>query len=57
MAMTDFDFMLTEEQIELRNLFRDFAQRGSQREPCRESEKLGECPEYLVKRPSIWAFP
>ena len=49
MAMTDFDFMLTEEQIELRNLFRDFAQKEV-KEPCRESEKLGECPEYLVKK-------
>ena len=35
MAMTDFDFMLTEEQIELRNLFRDFAQKEV-KEPCRE---------------------
>ena len=49
MAMTDFDFMLTEEQIELRNLFRDLAQKEV-KEPCRESEKLGECPEYLVKK-------
>ena len=48
MSMNDFDFMLTEEQIELRNMFREFAQKKV-KEPCRKSEAEGMCPDYLVK--------
>lgn len=48
MSMRDYDFMLTEDQIDLRNLVADFAQ--NQVKPvCREAEKTATVPEDLVK--------
>ena len=55
MAMTDFDFMLTEEQIELRNLFRDFAQKS--KSPAASRKNWASVRNIWSKRPSIWAFP
>ncbi|MCI2106083.1 MAG: acyl-CoA dehydrogenase family protein [Intestinimonas sp.] len=46
--MTDFDFMLTDEQTELRNLVRDFAQKEV-KPVCREAEREARVPEELVK--------
>lgn len=46
--VTDFDFMLTEEQIELRDLVREFAQ-NEVKPTCRILERDGIVPEDLVK--------
>lgn len=46
--MTDFDYMLSEEQIELRDLVRDFAQKEV-KPRCREAEKDAIVPEELMK--------
>lgn len=46
--MTDFDFMLTEEQIGLRDLVREFAQ-NEVKPTCRILERDGIVPEDLVK--------
>lgn len=44
----DFDFMLSEEQLTLRNLVRDFAQKRV-KPTCREAEKNAVVPEDLVR--------
>lgn len=44
----DFDFMLNEEQLTLRNLVRDFAQKRV-KPTCREAEKNAVVPEELVR--------
>lgn len=46
--MTDFDFMLTEDQIGLRDMVRKFAQEKV-KPTCRALEREGEVPEDLVK--------
>ena len=46
--MTDYDFMLNEDQIELRNLVREFAEKEV-RPTCRIAEKDAIVPEDLVK--------
>ena len=46
--MTDYDFMLNEDQIELRNLVREFAEKEV-RTTCRIAEKDAIVPEDLVK--------
>ena len=46
--MTDFDFMLTEDQIGLRDMVRKFAQEKV-KPTCRALEREGEIPEDLVK--------
>ncbi|UHR03226.1 acyl-CoA dehydrogenase family protein [Peptoniphilus sp. GNH] len=46
--MNDFDFMLNDEQIELRNLVREFAQKRV-KDICREAEKTATVPDELVK--------
>lgn len=47
--VTDFDFMLTEDQIELRDMVREFAQ-NEVKPTCRILEREGIVPEDLVKK-------
>ena len=48
MSMRDFDFMLTPDQIDLRNMVSDFAQKEV-KPVCREAEKDAIVPEKLVE--------
>ena len=47
--MTDFDFMLTQDQIDLRDMVREFAQKEV-KPTCRKLERDGIVPEDLVKK-------
>ena len=47
--MRDYDFMLTEEQRELRDLVEEFAQ-NEVKPICREAEKEARVPEELMKK-------
>ena len=49
MSMRDYDFMLTEDQRELRDLVSEFAQKEV-KSVCREAEKTATVPEELVKK-------
>lgn len=49
MSMRDYDFMLTEDQIDLRDLVSDFAQ-NEVKPVCREAEVTATVPEDLVKK-------
>lgn len=49
MSMRDYDFMLTEDQRELRDLVSEFAQKEV-KPVCREAEKTATVPEELVKK-------
>lgn len=49
MSMRDYDFMLTEDQRELRDLVSEFAQKEV-KPVCREAEKTAAVPEELVKK-------
>ena len=50
--MTDFDFMLTQDQIDLRDMVREFAQKEV-KPTCRKLERDGIVPEDLVS-PRTW---
>lgn len=49
MSMRDYDFMLTEDQRELRDLVSEFAQKEV-KPVCKEAEKTAAVPEELVKK-------